>query len=82
MLRTAGFFELLTEPIPEGWLFGLRSGVHASGRDLWTSPGVAVWGYPELVEKQGHAGALQEQEPGALSVFDPYYETAGEADET
>lgn len=28
-LAPAGFFELLTEPIPEGWLFGLRSGVRA-----------------------------------------------------
>ena len=78
----AGFFELLTAPIPEGWLFGLRAGVHASGRDLWTSPGIAVWGYPELVEEQGHAGALQEQEPEALYLFHKYYEATEKADES
>ena len=76
----AGFFDVLTAPIPEGWLFGLRAGVHASGRDLWTSPGVAVWGYPELVGEPGHAGALQEQEPEALALFDRYYEAAEKAD--
>lgn len=75
----AGFFDLLTAPIPEGWLFGLRPGIRASGRDLWSSPSVAVWGYPELVEDHAHAAALQQQEPAALELFDRYYSTAGEA---
>ena len=73
----AGFFDLLTAPVPAGWQFGLRAGVHASGRDLWSSPGVAVWGYPELVADPAHATALQEQESVALDLFDRYY-TAGE----
>src|SRR5690625_4820059 len=69
----AGFFGEFTASIPDGWQFGLRAGVHASGRDLWTSPGVAVWGYPELVDEPTHAGALQEQDPLALALFERYY---------
>ncbi|TNC31267.1 hypothetical protein [Mumia zhuanghuii] len=75
----AGFFDLFTAPVPQGWMFGLRQGIRSSGQDLWSSPGVAVWGYPELVGDPDHAAALQEQEPDALALFDRYYAAAEES---
>lgn len=73
----AGFFGHLTASIPDGWDFSLRSGIQFSGRDLWSSPGVAVWGYPELVagagNASGHASRLGERDPAALDLFYQYY---------
>jgi hypothetical protein len=72
----AGFFEVLTARVPSGWMFALEAGIHASGRALWSSPSVAIWGYPELVENADHAAALGELEPEALAVFGRYWEAA------
>lgn len=65
----AGMFELVSAPIPPGWHFALRSGVRASGRDLWADPIVALWGYRELVEPGEHLTNLLEHEQVALAVF-------------
>jgi hypothetical protein len=65
----AGLFELGVHRLPSGWLFGLFSGIRASGQQIWTDPRSAVWGYPELVNDPAHAGALEEGEAAALSVF-------------
>lgn len=72
----AGMFELLTVPIPAGWHFALRSGVRASGRELWSDPIVAIWGYPELVERGEHLSALLEHHSAALSIFESYIAAA------
>lgn len=68
----AGFFELFTAPIPEGWRFGLEPGIRATGRDLWSEPGVATWGYPELIDDPAHVQSLLEFDPTALDVFESY----------
>lgn len=68
----AGMFELVSAPIPPGWHFALRSGVRASGRDLWADPIVALWGYRELVEQGEHLTDLLEHEQVALAVFRAY----------
>lgn len=68
----AGFFELFTASIPEGWRFGLEPGIRATGRDLWSEPGVATWGYPELVDDPAHVQSLLEFDPTALDVFESY----------
>lgn len=73
----AGFFELFVAPLPAGWRFGLEAGIRASGRDLWSEPSVATWGYPELVEDPAHVQALLEFEPSALALFESY---VGEAE--
>lgn len=65
----AGFFELFTAPLPEGWRFALEPGIRASGHDLWSDPAVAIWGYPELVEDPTHVQALFEFDPAALEIF-------------
>lgn len=70
MFAPAGMFDLVEAPIPAGWLFALGSGIHASGRDLWTDPVVATWGYRELVEDPEHFSALIEDDPNAVAVFD------------
>ena len=75
----AGFFELFTAPLPDGWLFGLEAGIRASGRDLWSEPAVASWGYPELIQDPAHVQALLEYDPGALALFKSYVAKA-EAD--
>lgn len=66
----AGLFELFTATIPPGWKFGLEAGIRASGRDLWSKPGVASWGYPELIDDPDHVRALVEMEPDALAIFE------------
>jgi len=68
----AGFFDLLKADIPAGWRFGLEAGINASGKGLWSDPGVAIWGYPELVDDPEHVNALFEFDPGALAVFESY----------
>jgi hypothetical protein len=65
----AGLFELGTFEIPSGWEFGLLSGVRASGRELWSDPAQAVWGYPELVRDPQHGAGLAERDPAAIAVF-------------
>lgn len=75
----AGFFELFSSVIPQGWCFALEAGIRASGRDLWSEPAVATWGYPELVEDPGHVQALFELEPTALAVFESRLTEAGGA---
>ncbi|MFT3798382.1 hypothetical protein [Microbacterium sp.] len=72
----AGFFELFTAPIPEGWRFGLELGIRATGRELWAEPGVATWGYPELVEDPAHVQSLFEFDPDALDVFEAHIAAA------
>jgi hypothetical protein len=68
----AGFFELFTAPMPDGWRFGLEAGINASGRDLWSEPAVASWGYPELIEDPAHVQSLLEFDPAALALFESY----------
>jgi hypothetical protein len=65
----AGMFDLFEAPVPPGWRFALGSGVRAFGRDLWSDPVVATWGYPELVEDPEHFSALVEGNPKAVAVF-------------
>ncbi len=74
----AGFFDLMTAQIPENWHFALKPGVHASGRELWSHPVVALWGYPELIEDPEHAAALEEQEAAAVEIFSRYADAAEE----
>ncbi len=73
----AGFFDLFTAEIPSDWRFALEPGINASGRDLWSHPGVATWGYPELVEDPYHMDRLYEFDPEALAVFNRNCEAAG-----
>lgn len=65
----AGLFELGYHDIPSDWKFGLFSGIRASGKEVWTDPRGATWGYTELVNDPAHAAALEEREPDALAVF-------------
>jgi len=65
----AGMFERVEGPLPPGWRFALGSGVHASGRDLWSDPVVATWGYLDLVEGPSHFSALLEGESEAVATF-------------
>ena len=65
----AGFFELFTAALPSGWRVGLEAGIYESGRDLWSHPGVASWGYREFVDDADHVRALVEMEPQALTIF-------------
>jgi hypothetical protein len=65
----AGMFDLVEAPLPPGWRFALGSGVRASGRDLWSDPVVATWGYPELVDDPEHFSALLDKAPHAVAIF-------------
>lgn len=69
----AALFELGSQEVPVGWRFALGPGIWASGRDLWVQPCGAVWGYDELVDDPGHAGALEERDPDALAIFEREY---------
>lgn len=64
-----GLFELGDHNMPGDWKFALREGTRASGRELWTHPLAAVWGYEELVTDTEHVAALAERRPEALDVF-------------
>ena len=44
-----GLFERGEDAIPSHWLFALREGISASGRERWVHPCSAIWGYPALV---------------------------------
>lgn len=76
----AGFFELFTAPLPAGWRFALETGIRASGRDLWSAPNVAIWGYPELVEDPSHVDAFYARDPAALEIFNSYVAQANRGD--
>jgi hypothetical protein len=65
----AGFFEQVPLELPSDWFFALGRGVKMSGSDLWVNPMVAIWGYRELVEDDGHLDALLEGESAACAVF-------------
>lgn len=65
----AGLFDLGTWELPAGWSFGLFSGIRASGRDIWTDPYGAAWGYAEFVHDTDHGVALAERDEDALAVF-------------
>lgn len=65
----AGLFDLGTWQMPPHWRFGLFSGIRASGRDLWTDPYGAAWGYAEFVEDEQHGTGLAEREDAALAIF-------------
>jgi hypothetical protein len=65
----AGLFDLGTWRIPDGWSFGLFAGLRVSGRDRWSEPLVAAWGYEEFVSDSEHASALAEMDANALRVF-------------
>ena len=75
-----GLFELDLLEFPDGWVFRLCTGVRASGRDLWSDPCAAVWGYRELVEDPTHAAALEDREEHALGVFERRRAEAGRFD--
>lgn len=65
----AGLFEREAAQLPSDWHFGVLAGIAATGRGLWEQPLQAVWGYPELVEDQGHIDGLGNREAESLSVF-------------
>lgn len=68
----AGFFALFTAPLLGGWRLGLEQGIRATGRDLWSAPSVAIWGYPELVDSPSHVQSLLELDSTALALFETY----------
>lgn len=65
----AGLFNLGSWLMPEGWSFGLFSGIRASGRSLWTDPYGAAWGYTEFVHDPDHGVGLAERDESALAIF-------------
>jgi hypothetical protein len=76
LFAAAGFFEMDATTMPDDWLCELGPGNRAHGRDLWTNPVVAQWGYPELIRDPGHAEALLTGDPEALAVFARYAQRA------
>jgi len=77
---SAGHFECATSALPEGWSFALRDGISAVGREVWSKPCSAVWGYDALVSDPSHAGALEEGEQGAFSIFFAQWQAAQQSD--
>ncbi|WP_158373075.1 hypothetical protein [Cellulosimicrobium cellulans] len=69
-LVPAELFAGVAAAVPAGWAFALDSGARAGRRTLWGEPVVAVWGYPALVEEDGHAAALLAGDARALALFD------------
>ena len=65
----AGLFELGSFDVPSGWEFGLLSGIRSFGREIWSDPSQAVWGYSELVREVCHGEGLAERDPVALAIF-------------
>lgn len=65
----AGLFDLGAWGIPEGWSFGLFSGIRASGSALWADPYGAAWGYDEFVHDPEHGIGLAERDEAALTIF-------------
>jgi hypothetical protein len=65
----AGMFDCAGQIIPLDWYFSLREGVHASGRRLWTTPCIALWGYNELITDLSHVDLLADRESQALQIF-------------
>jgi hypothetical protein len=64
----AELFAEVTAALPAGWSFALDSGTRTGRRTLWGEPCVAVWGYAELVEDEGHVAALLAGDPRAVAV--------------
>lgn len=75
----AGLFELFSDEVPAGWKFALEPGIRASGRELWSEPGVATWGYPELVDDPEYVAQLVELLPAAVKVFEAQIDAALES---
>lgn len=69
-LARAGLFDLGAHELPDAWRFALCPGIRASGREMWSEPCIAVWGYSELVDDTSHLAALEERDPGALEIFE------------
>ncbi|MBW0254579.1 hypothetical protein [Cellulomonas sp. PS-H5] len=66
----AELFAGVATVVPAGWAFALDSGARAGRRTLWGEPVVAVWGYPTLVEEEGHVAALLAGDARAVALFD------------
>ncbi|WP_217615839.1 hypothetical protein [Cellulomonas sp. GbtcB1] len=66
----AELFAGVATVVPAGWAFALDSGAQAGRRTLWGEPVVAVWGYPTLVEEEGHVAALLAGDARAVALFD------------
>lgn|GEM_PF-3350372 len=66
----AELFAGVTTTVPAGWAFALDSGSRAGLRTLWGEPVVALWGYRELAEEDGHVAALLAGDPRAVALFD------------
>jgi hypothetical protein len=77
----AGLFQPEEFSIPSDWMFALRSGISASGRQQWTDPCSAVWGYEELVANPDHFAALVEGDQEAFSIFFSHLRRYEEEDE-
>jgi hypothetical protein len=70
MFAPAGLFEPGgAMEIPDDWEFALCDGIAAEGKDVWTKPCAAVWGYHELVANPMHAAALEEGDGDARALF-------------
>lgn len=65
----AGLFDTGTWEMPAGWAFGIFPGIRASGRDLWSDPYEAAWGYHEFINDPEHGDGLIEREEKALEIF-------------
>ena len=76
----AGLFDLGTWEMPSGWMFGLCSGIRASGKQAWVDPCGAVWGYAEYACDPTHGTRLLEREEDALKIFADRVREAEEAD--
>lgn len=72
----AGYFELFETVIPEGWKFSLERGIQTPKTTLRLEPGIATWGYPELIDDPNHYHRLVECDPAALAIFDSYIEAS------
>lgn len=55
--------------MPEGWSFGLFSGIRVSGGSLWTDPYGAAWGYHESVHHPALGVDLAEGGQEALAII-------------
>jgi hypothetical protein len=80
MYAPAGLFEEFENEIPCGWKFALQSGIRASGRQLWSEPRVATWGFAELVEQDEFTDRLFERESQAITVFESKFVLSRGAD--
>ncbi|WP_173142061.1 hypothetical protein [Kibdelosporangium persicum] len=61
-------FEVVDGRLPDGWKFATRDQGEAYTQ--------AIFGYPRLVDDEGHEEALIEREPDAMRVFLDYVASA------